>query len=512
MEKTKASPPTLAFEKLLYRCQFILGPFFIDELNSWKRVKINHSLYLTVHPDLEITQTVSQGKSITLLGFMLDPDNAQARNSDIIDNLIQSLFSHDDLFEQTGRFGGRWILIVDDGRKVGLFNDATGLRQVFYTDIRYTKDLWCASQPGLIAKVLDLQMDQDAIDFLNSSEVKRNKEYWWPGESSPYKEIKHLLPNHCLNLETGRCFRYWPQRGLEKLTLDQAVEKVSGILRGLLQSASNRFDLAISLTAGWDSRLILASSKEISHKVSYMTVKKLSMSESSADLAIPSKTASKLGLEYDIVQATSHADDQFLKLFRESVTLAHDVWAPDAQAIFDFYHQSKVAVVGGVSEVARCSYSRSKYDKQTLTARKLSTLARMGEHPFAIKFFKDWLSGLGDIYNLNVLDLFQWEQRTGNWLAMCQLEFGMAWQDIFAPYNCRSLLSNMLAVDEKHRRPPKFRLYRELILHLWPEVLREPINPHKKKSLVTRLKGRFRFFKSLLENATTSILTRGKPS
>ena len=36
--------PTLTpnFEKLLYHNQFILGPFFIEKLTSWKRVKINN--------------------------------------------------------------------------------------------------------------------------------------------------------------------------------------------------------------------------------------------------------------------------------------------------------------------------------------------------------------------------------------------------------------------------------------------------------------------------------------
>src|SRR3990167_3761438 len=202
MEKVENKISVSMFEKLLYRNQFVLGPFFIEELASWKRIKINSSLHLTVHPDLNTYQAIYENKSITLLGFILDPDNPQAGDSDIINDLVQKLSRCDKFIEHTYKFGGRWILIVNDGKETRLFHDATGLRQVFYTDTSYIKDLWCASQPGLIAEILNLQMDKDAVDFIKSYEL-RDKEYWWPGESSPYKEVKHLLPNHYLNLKTG---------------------------------------------------------------------------------------------------------------------------------------------------------------------------------------------------------------------------------------------------------------------------------------------------------------------
>jgi asparagine synthetase B (glutamine-hydrolysing) len=100
-------------------------------------------------------------------------------------------------------------LIVDDGRHIRLFHDAVGLRQVFYTDADHASDLWCASQPGMIAERLKLGMDPSASNFVNSF-GQRNREYWWPGDSCPYKEIRHLPPNHYLNLETGLRCRYWP--------------------------------------------------------------------------------------------------------------------------------------------------------------------------------------------------------------------------------------------------------------------------------------------------------------
>jgi hypothetical protein len=92
-------------------------------------------------------------------GYPYDPS---ASDADILHRLVQSFDRCDDLFEKTEPLGGRWILIADDGREVRLFNDATGLRQVFHTVPGSGYPLWCGSQTGIIAEILDLEMDQEA--------------------------------------------------------------------------------------------------------------------------------------------------------------------------------------------------------------------------------------------------------------------------------------------------------------------------------------------------------------
>jgi hypothetical protein len=481
MKKTRDDFIASASDPLLYRSQFVLGPHFIDEFESWKRIRIDDSMCLTVHPSLLTSQTFYQDKSITLLGFVLDPDHPEANDSDIINSLVQSFSSFRDLFERTTKLGGRWILIVDDGHEIVLFHDVVGLRQVFYTDVHQIRDIWCASQPGMIAGMLDLQMDGEAVEFIKGI-WSSYKEYWVPGDGSLYKEIRHLMPNHYLNLKTGQSYRYWPDKNLDPLSLDEAIEKISGTLTGLMQSASNRFDLALALSAGWDSRLVLASCKGIRHRISYYSIIRPGMPRSHSDIKVPSRLLSRLGLKHDIIECPPELSSEFVEIFNKNVPFAHDVVPPRMQALLDYYKHRKVAVTGGVSEVARCHYRLPESQQLTVsTLPQLSSMARIGDHPFAMRLFEKWLVGLGEVYNLDVLDLFMWEQDFGNWLAMLLLEFDIAWQDIFTPFNARSLLLDLLSVDEQYRRPPKYELYRRLMVNLWPEVLCEPINPHKKK-------------------------------
>ncbi len=514
MEKVEDKVSTTRYEELLYCGQFILGPFFIEQFTSWKKISINPSIHLTVHPHLNVFQSVYEDKSLTLLGFILDPDNPQASDTEIINTLIHKLTNCDDFFEHTYKFGGRWILIVNDGNEIRSFNDASGLRQIFYTDALYTKNIWCASQPRIIAETLNLEMGDKEVEFINSKEFLNKKEYNWPGESSPYKEIKHMLPNHYLNLETGICKRYWPDKALVELPFREAVEKISADLRGLMKSATNRFDLVASLTAGWDSRLVFAASKDIINKIhSFETVQQEGMPDSHPDLKIPSVLLSKFGLKHDIIRTARNLNDDFIKIYKKSVTLAHDKWAPDAQAILDYYSRSKVAVVGSVSEVGRCYYfdHSQKNSRGKITPQELSILYNMGKNQYVIDFFEKWLSGLNEIYNIDILELFLWEQGHGNWLAMSQTEFGMVWKEIFTPCNCRRLLINMLSVEEKYRKPPKHKLHRKLILNLWPEVLCQPINPHKKKSLMKKYKGLIRScISNILPTFLKNIIKKAK--
>lgn len=471
------------YDDLLYCNQFVLGPAFVDTLPDWKRIRIGESFYLSAHPDLNVCQARSEIRSITLIGFILDPADPSAGDADILEKLVHIPGDRKALIKDTYKFGGRWTLIMNDGEETALFHDAVGLRQVFYTDVRVTRELWCASQPGIIARLLRLQMDDDAVDFMNSYEFRTNHEFRWPGDSTPFGEVRHLLPNHFLDLKAGVSGRYWPDGPLPAVLLNDAVDRCSAILQGLLKAAANRFDLALSVTAGLDSRLALAASRPFCDSIDYMTVRQIGMPDDHADISTPLQLLSQLGLKHSVVKSSLIIDDEYLNVFKKNVPVAHYIYAPDAHAIFRRYRRKKVVVTGSTSEVSRSSFrallGRPKYAK--VTVEDFSKLQGMGNHPFALKHYEKWFAGIDEVYNVDVLNLFEWELDDGNWLAMCQMEFDIAWKDIFTPFNCRDLITCLLSVDEQYIKYPEYEVYSKLILNMWPEVLSVPINPHKNK-------------------------------
>jgi len=237
------------------------------------------------------------------------------------------------------------------------------------------------------------------------------------------------------------------------------------------------------MTAGLDSRLVLASSRNISDSVSFMTVREITMPEDHMDVKLPADLLSDLGLQHSVVKSSLILDDDFLETFKKNVTVPHYVYAPDAQVILETYALKKVVVTGSASEIARSTFriDLNKSIDDIITAEDLARLQKMGDNRFMLHSFDDWLTDTGDLFNIDILDLFEWEQGHGNWLAMCQQEFDIAWKDIFTPYNCRNLIVNMLSVDAEFRKPPEYTLYKNLIMKLWPELLKIPINPQKSK-------------------------------
>jgi len=478
--------------------QFILGPRRLDGFQSWQYFQLWNTHHLIAHPNLKVEKAENEKVAVYLIGYLLDPDRPHASSMDILNSLIDHADRNVDLFKAIEPLGGRWALIFKTPQTLQLVHDAAGLRQVYYSDVGLTGELWCASQPSHIANACALEMDPEAVAFIRWFQDK-DKEYWWPGESSPYRSIKRLLPNHYLNLKNGQPIRFWPTQDRKSRPLNEAVKGISNTLSGMIQSAASRFNLAVGMSAGWDSRLMLAASRPVSKKLRYYTIKKTDFEMTHADIEIPTKLLEKLGLEHDLIEVLPNASPEFAVMFDQQVPFAHERRLARMYTNLSYYQRQKVGTTGNVSEVARCFYQRPDPPAQLVTTEYLMKVTH-AEHPFAQEHFGRWLNTVEDCRQYNVLDLFYWEQRIGSWFANNCQEFDSAWSDIFVPYNCRRLLMDMLAVDECHRTKPSYELFRCLILKMWPDTLSYPINPHQKqKGLIRYLKRVVRPLKRFLQ-------------
>jgi hypothetical protein len=469
--------------------QFVLGPVIPVAPESWQRIKIDDTTEVAAHPTLGVTQVVDGQKSLTLLGCLLDPLRPEATDSLVLQDLLDKSYSPAELPKATGRLGGRWILICRDQDQVLLFNDPMGLRQVFHTDPAHTGRVWAFSQPRFAEDLLGLEMDEAALRYMDSYVFRSDKEYRWPLTASPYAHVHRLLPNHWLDVKAGGCRRFWPDGQIGTRRLDDAVRDVSALMQGLLKAAANRFELAISVTAGIDSRLVWAACREVRDRVCFVSIRQSKAPDDFADIVVPARLAKRVGVEHHVIRAQATASAEFCALFKKNVFLAHDHYAADAEAILNRFSRTKVAVTGSGGELGRCYYGVRIPGYRRVTPAYLGKLD-INESEFAAGHYADWLARRSEASDLQILDLFYWENRSA-WMSMTSLEFDTAWRDIITPYNCRELLTAILSVDEKHREGPDYHLYRLTIRRLWPELLEEPINPHRHNAAAD-LKQRFK--------------------
>ena len=219
------STPLLSPAAWPYVSQFILGPAFVERLAGWQRITIAGQIKLTVHPDLH--QVADGARELTLIGHILDPFTPEATNTDILQALLRHNTSREALIAATDRFGGRWLLLAVNSNESFLFHDALGLRQAFHTEPAEIGALWVMSQPGLASEVLSLTPDEQALDYMNTQTFRRTSEHRFPATASTFRGIKHLLPNHWLDLKTGKSHRYWPLAPLEILTPEAAIDRLA---------------------------------------------------------------------------------------------------------------------------------------------------------------------------------------------------------------------------------------------------------------------------------------------
>jgi len=72
-----------------------------------------------------------------------------------------------------------------------------------------------------------------------------------------------------LDLNSKGISRFWPNKALENQSPDNVAKKGAEYIRGCIQSAAERKSIHLGITAGWDSRVLLAASRNLSDKIYY---------------------------------------------------------------------------------------------------------------------------------------------------------------------------------------------------------------------------------------------------
>ena len=482
---------------LLYRRQFLLGPRPVAGLpDAWQRLAVAGGRTVHAHPHLTVTQRERGGVELTLLGFAIDPHHPTHDDADVLDDLLDRAGRAADVLEETDHLGGRWVLVAVDDDAL-LFGDACGFRQAVYTTTG--GETWCASQPLLLGEVADLADDPEAVtDFVESQFIQRSREGWWPGDRTRYAGVRALLPNHVLDLGAGDALRFWPFAPLEPRTLEGGVERGNAILQGMMAGAHRRFPLTIAVTAGIDSRMLLAPSREIADEVPFFTHLHYSLDETHVDVIVPKKLSARLGFEHRVIDCVrpkefATSDDPEVVAYRElylaNTSNSHLGWGSISYTLSREISDDRVIVKANANPVTKGNYRRKVATEATdldTLPEALAGYLNMGGNAFAIREFRRWAEASvvhAERYGYDLLDLFQQEQREGRWQAGDQLERDLD-HETFVPFNSREYFSTLLGVPPEHRRTPPRRLHRAMVRALWPESLSVPINPLTPKEKV----------------------------
>lgn len=481
-------------ERLLFRRQFLLGPHAFAPNQYWSCVQLPRDLRLSIHVDLPFTSISKEDVTLTLIGYAIDPNHPLITERDIASALISNASKVESVINSTASLVGRWVIIVQNQDDTYLFTDPFGYRQAFYYSDG--KQHWCASQPELIRANCRLRLNTDnrLISFLMHPEHAR-RESSWVGPKTIYENCFHLMPNHYLSFERMAQARFYPDKILDMKTTSDIVEIVCASLQGVMAGLTSRYNVVLALTAGWDSRVLLAASKDVSEKIEYFVYSPGAFRSDHPDVWVPRSIAKKLAINFVVRSSGNDLPGWFTSILSQNVTCAPVL--PKTLHIYDklVRGDDRININGNGSEICRNFFDKfCDLDPRELSVAELTgRLFGKNTTPFVIQELNEWRSGLecSSVEGLNILDLLYWEQRLGNWGALYPAQQDIAVDEI-SPFNCRLLIETLLSSPRQKRAAPDYPVYQELIRHMWPEALAFPINPPPKGDFVGALKQRIR--------------------
>lgn len=481
MPSTPASRP-VAVSDLAFRRQFLLGPSAPAALPRWVSHRVDDRWQLVVHPDLPCTRVDADSRSLLLLGFVLDPRHPERGDRAILEEVMRRPRPLRDLLRQFDPLAGRWAAFYLAEGRVTAFHDAAGLRQIHHCRDR-DGAVWVGSGAGLLARVTGAPADASRREELQrAGGLAPETNHFWPGTASPFVGIDRLLPNHHLDVASREVTRFWPDARIRPVDRTKAVATCGAMLTGTVSAAVARYPLALAITSGVDSRILLAASREHRDRLGFYTLKKTSLAARSADLRIPRKMLRRAGLRHKVIAVDPAPDGEVVDVLQSTFHPPHASPTRSASALSadpPIAGGEWVTLNGNVCEIARGSYLVRPPGSGSPDPHQLGDATGMGSSAFAVRQFGLWCEGSAaaiEASGIDPWDLFYWEQKMGGWLADVRAEFDVVEEGV-TPFNSRSLIECMLGVDPDLRCAPDYLFFRDLIEDLWPELLRYPINP-----------------------------------
>ena len=236
----------------------------------------------------------------------------------------------------------------------------------------------------------------------------------------------------------------------------------------------------IAFTAGWDSRMNVAASKDVKNDVLYYINRFSNLTDKSADIFIPRRLSEKLGLNFEVREHEQiKVAAEFLDTYHRNYDKPLDKFVKVYYHYYQNYPADAVNILTSGSEISRLYYENRSFK----TGADVAERSGYPNFTYVHKQADLWLDSLKKS-NYSSGDLFYWEQRVGNWAAHATTQTDMV-RESLSMYNCRDLIITLLSVDPKYRGYNN-KLYRNIMKVLWKEILSEPINPPE--SFLVKLK------------------------
>lgn len=449
-----------------HRRQFVIGssPFLPND--NWLCRQLNSSRWLSYCPDLRINWARdTNGIEWSLLGLAVQTES----NLEPIAQIAR--LSTAEVIKNYSSWAGRWLLIGNEE----IHLDANGLLGCLYGRDSQG-NIWVSSSPALLSQIVETSIrDSRTLEY-----AKRI--CWYTPPYSGFKGIKRLLASQILNFTSGEIIPRPLMPDIERdSNYEQTMTSVKDALVTALQNLGKQQQpLWLGLTAGYDSRLMLAIAKEA--QINFTSFTRVAGRMSIADRILPPKLAQECGIPHIFLRHKPPQEQAARKRLVQQHT-AGNVSDGDAEPYIMGVRDSLTGIsFGGHGwAVASGFYTLRQlpptFDSPRKGAEQIASLFNEPTNSSAVEGMTEWLTWVQQHpqKNLDWRDRFFLEQRQAGWLSSKEQVYDLTDLMRFPILNAARTYSLLLSIPEAKRLGSLVQV--ALIEQLVPELLQYPFNP-----------------------------------
>lgn len=313
--------------------------------------------------------------------------------------------------------------------------------------------------------------------------------YGFPGNRTPYRRTRLLTANTYYDVSHHAVRRFWPLSAPPPQSLETvAADVLERATTGLRQIASQR-PVKMALTAGLDSRVMLAVA--LHSGINFETYTYGRASDTARDRALAADLARQVGIAHTVVPSVKMSNDLRTSVIDANYANHHRSSIPSLAAFIN--DPSTAAVTANLLEIGRSFYAAARQSgfEPPTTAEAMTRLhyrslgggrreaeaygrdAYLAEATSAFQEFIDATGGPAPRL-LDAFDQFYWEHRMAAWHGAAMVERDY-YAEAFIPFNSRRIFEALLGVPQDER--DSSAVFYRLIAMVNPELLDLPINP-----------------------------------
>ena len=243
------------------------------------------------------------------------------------------------------------------------------------------------------------------------TEMDLRADYWYPFGLCPQKDVQRLLPNHLLDLVQLRPSRVQPAPPAETDSESLALDRLEAALRKVFQDLNT--PLTVPLTAGRDSRLILAAALAAGHTPRTFT---LVGDVNDADQIVAPRLAGAAGVAHEFHRMEGRSPVELELWFRRT---GRTVGGKN----LEFRRPAASMPIGALElsgaggESMRGFYWQGQLQPSRPDPSRFVSRIGLPKTTRFVEAADSWLQGLPDLSPDQILDLAYCELRMGCWAS-----------------------------------------------------------------------------------------------